>query len=42
VLIFADRRGLKSALDEGTFAGALGTALATTLPELQDQLPLPA
>lgn len=40
VMIFADRRGLKSALLAGTFAGPIGAALSTTLAELQDQLPL--
>jgi hypothetical protein len=40
VLIFADRRGLRSALDAGTLAGALGAALSTALAQLQDQLPL--
>jgi hypothetical protein len=40
VLIFADRRGLKSALDEGALGGPLGAALSTTLAELEDQLPL--
>lgn len=40
VLIFADRRGLRSALEAGTLAGALGAALSTTLTQLQDQLPL--
>lgn len=40
VLIFADRRGLRSALDTGTLPGPLGIALSTTLAQLQDQLPL--
>jgi hypothetical protein len=38
VVIFADRRALLSALDEGTLAGTLGGALSTVLPELQRQL----
>jgi hypothetical protein len=40
VLIFADRRALRSALDEGTLAGTLGAALSTVLTELQGQLSL--
>jgi hypothetical protein len=40
VLIFADRRALLAALDEGTLAGTLGGALSTVLPELQSQLSL--
>src|SRR3954470_18945529 len=38
VVIFADRRALRSALDEGTLAGALGGALSTVLTDLQGQL----
>ncbi len=40
VVIFADRRALRSALDDGTMAHALGAALSTVLAELQSQLPL--
>jgi hypothetical protein len=40
VVIFADRRALRSALDEGTLAGAFGAALSTVLTELQSQLSL--
>jgi hypothetical protein len=40
VLIFADRRALRSALDESTLAGTLGAALSTVLTELQGQLSL--
>lgn len=40
VVIFADRRALRSALDDGTMAGTLGAALSTVLTELQSQLPL--
>jgi hypothetical protein len=40
VLIFADRRALRSALDAGTMAGELGGTLSTVLAELQSQLPL--
>jgi hypothetical protein len=40
VLIFADRRELRSALDDGRFAGALGAALSSALEDLQRQLPL--
>jgi hypothetical protein len=40
VLIFADRRALRSALDEGTVAGPLGDALSTAVTELQSQLSL--
>ena len=38
VVIFADRRALRAALDNGTLGGTLGTALSTTLPELQAHL----
>jgi len=38
VVIFADRRALRSALDEGALAGTLGAALSTVLTELQSQL----
>jgi hypothetical protein len=40
VVIFADRRALRSALDEGTVAGPLGDALSTVVTELQSQLSL--
>jgi hypothetical protein len=40
VVIFADRRALRSALDNGTVAGELGRVLSTVLDELQAQLPL--
>jgi hypothetical protein len=40
VLIFADRRELRSALDDGRFSGALGAALSPALQDLQRQLPL--
>jgi hypothetical protein len=39
VLIVADRRALSAALDGGTVTGALGTALATVLPNLLRDLP---
>jgi hypothetical protein len=39
VLIVADRRGLGSALDDGTVTGALGAALSTVLPKLLRELP---
>jgi hypothetical protein len=42
VVIFADRRALRSALDERTLAGTLGAALSTALSELQSQLAPPA
>ena len=38
VAIFADRRALRSALDDGRLVGALGGALSTVLTELQSQL----
>src|SRR4051794_5622239 len=38
VVIFADRRALLSALDEGTLAGTFGAAVSTALAELQSQL----
>jgi hypothetical protein len=40
VVLFADRRALRSALDESTLPGALGAALSTTLADLQSQLPI--
>jgi hypothetical protein len=40
VIIFADRRELRSALDDGSVAGALGAALSPVLADLQRQLPL--
>src|SRR5688500_9064456 len=38
VAIFADRRALRSALDDGRMAGTLGDALSTVLTQLQSQL----
>ena len=38
VLLLADRRALRSALDEGSVAGPLGAALSPVLARLQDQL----
>ena len=38
VLIVADRRALASAVDDGSLAGALGTALAAVLPKLLGDL----
>ena len=40
VVIFADRRALRSAVSEATMAGPLGAALSTVLDDLQRQLPL--
>ena len=40
VLLFADRRALRAALDAGTIDGALGTALNEVLPRLQGDLAL--
>ena len=40
VVLFADRRALRSALDVGTLAGTLGTALSAVLEKLQGELPL--
>ena len=40
VLLFADRRALRSALDVGTLAGTLGTALSAVLAKLQGELPI--
>jgi hypothetical protein len=40
VLLFADRRALRSALDIGTMAGTLGTALSVVVEKLQGELPL--
>ncbi len=40
VVIFADRRALRSALDGGAIAGSLGAALSSALAELQSQLSL--
>ncbi len=40
VIIFADRRELRSALDDGRISGALGAALSPVLEDLQRQLPL--
>jgi hypothetical protein len=42
VLVFGDRRALRTALDDGTLSGALGAALAPVLEDLQRQLPLAA
>src|SRR5687767_9111943 len=38
VVIFADRRALRAALDDGTLAGPLGGALSPVLTDLQRQL----
>jgi len=38
VVLFADRRALRTALDDGTLAGSLGAALSPALARLQDQL----
>jgi len=40
VIIFADRRELRSALDDGRMSGTLGAALSPVLDDLQRQLPL--
>jgi hypothetical protein len=40
VLLFADRRALRSSLDVGTLAGTLGTALSAALAKLEGELPL--
>ncbi len=40
VVIFADRRALRSALDGGAIAGTLGAGLSSVLAELQSQLRL--
>lgn len=40
VVVFADRRRLRSALEDGTLAGAVGGALASVLADLESQLPL--
>jgi hypothetical protein len=40
VVIFADRRALRSALDDGAIAGSVGIALASVLADLQSQLSL--
>jgi hypothetical protein len=40
VVAFADRRSLRTALDNGSIGGPLGAALSTVLAELQSQLPL--
>jgi hypothetical protein len=42
VLIVGDRRALRASLDDGSLAGALGTALSPVLAELQSQLALPS
>ena len=39
VLLFADRRALRSALDVGAVAGTLGGALSSALAKLQGELP---
>ena len=40
VVIFADRRAVRSAVDGGSLAGAFGDALASVLTDLESQLPL--
>jgi hypothetical protein len=40
LVIFADRRALRSALDGDAIAGPLGTALSSVLADLQSQLSL--
>ena len=40
VVIFADRRALRAALDVGAVAGELGRALSQVVPELESQLAL--
>jgi hypothetical protein len=40
VIIFADRRKLRSALDDARLTGALGAALSRVLEDLQRRLPL--
>ncbi|HEY3670266.1 MAG TPA: hypothetical protein VGN51_04975, partial [Acidimicrobiia bacterium] len=40
VIIFADRRELRSSLDDGRMSGALGAALSPVLEDLQRQLAL--
>ena len=40
VVVFADRRALRSALDDGTMTGSMAEALSTALTGLQGQLPL--
>ena len=42
VLLIADRRALRTALDDGSIEGPLATALSTVLAELQSQLQLAA
>jgi hypothetical protein len=42
VVIFADRRALRTALDDATLAGALAAALADTMPKLLGDLALTA
>jgi hypothetical protein len=42
VLIVGDRRALRASLDDGSLAGALGTALSPVLADLQSQLALPS
>ena len=42
VLLVADRRALRTALDGGAVAGPLGTALSTALADLQGQLAIAA
>lgn len=42
VALFADRRALRSALDQGALAGAFGTSLSTVLDDLQGRLSAPA
>ncbi len=40
VLIFADRRELRAAFEDGRMSGTLGAALSPVLDDLQRQLPL--
>jgi hypothetical protein len=40
VIIFADRRELRSALHNGRMSGVLGAALSPVLEDLQRRLPL--
>jgi hypothetical protein len=40
VVVFADRRALRAAIDSATFGGALAAALAETLPKLLGDLAL--
>lgn len=40
VVLFTDRRALRSALDDGAVTGTLGDSLSTVLADLQRQLSL--